>query len=113
MKTMTTGLYNVALGQINLNICTIGSYNVAIGYNAMNYSVNSYNSISIGSGAGYNISASDNICIGNNTGTDTVNGYSRPVCIGYGSKFRNPTKYLSVQRIVRLIFWVQCQQVVR
>ena len=32
------------------------------------------------------ITASDNICIGTNTGTDTVNGYSRSVCIGYASK---------------------------
>ena len=86
MKKMTTKLYNVASGQNNLNNSTTGAYNVAIGCDAMNYSVNSYNSICIGSGAGYNISASDNICIGTNTGTDTVNGYSRSVCIGYGSK---------------------------
>ena len=29
---------------------------------------------------------SDNICIGTNTGTVTVNGYSRSGCIGYWSK---------------------------
>ena len=63
-----------------------GAYNVAIGYNALNYAVNCYNSICIGSGAGYNITASDDICIGTNTGTDTVNGYSRSVCTGYCSK---------------------------
>ena len=86
MKYCTAGLKYVASSQNNLNNCATGAYNVTIGYNAMNYAVNCYNSICIRSGAGCNITASDNICIGINTGTDTVNGYSRYVCIGYALK---------------------------
>lgn len=42
--------------------------------------------ICVGSKAAYNITASDNICIGTNTRTVTINGYGRSDCIGYGSK---------------------------
>lgn len=60
----------------------------------MNYAVNCYNSICIGSGAGNNITASENICMGINTGTDTLKGYSQAVCICYTLKISQSNQIL-------------------
>ena len=49
MKKRTTGVCDVAVGQNNLDICSLGFFNVAIGL-TMNYGVHIYNSICIGSG---------------------------------------------------------------
>lgn len=69
-STVTSGNYNVAVGDRALRYATTGDYNVALGFDSMGGSsvTGNYN-IALGNDAGYSITnGADNILIGHNAG---------------------------------------------
>ena len=82
MYNMTTGEYNVGLGQATLWAGN-GSYNVAVGYNALHDIDGGDGNTAIGHSAGENITSGDhNTIIGRRAGDNITTG-SNNIIIGY------------------------------
>lgn len=82
--------YNIAIGSYALNHCNGDSENIAIGYDALNFSENVYGNVALGYAALYNpnasskkLTGSNNIGLGNNTGSDLTSGHHN-VFVGNG-----------------------------
>jgi hypothetical protein len=84
---LTSGTGNLALGSFSLISLTTGSNNIGIGNDPLPLLDSGSEIISIGSFSGGNVLGNNNICIGLNTGQDTVENYSNSVALGTNAQF--------------------------